>query len=128
MEYSTRTEMSETFQQAVGTEPEAKALSSVERATSDSSSTAPDLQKYMHHVDQFDLSPEKKADLIRTVWTILESFVDRAFGVHPVQQSCGKQEGDSIPGSTDVSDSSHPKDRQKIKSAAESPALERRSP
>ena len=47
----------------------------------------PDLEKYRKHVERFDLSEEQKVELIHTVWTIMESFVDRAFGIDPVQQS-----------------------------------------
>ena len=46
----------------------------------------PDLQTYRSYVDGFDLTEEQKAELIHTVWSIMESFVDRAFGLHPVQQ------------------------------------------
>lgn len=45
-----------------------------------------DLEKYRPYVDQFDLSETQKAELIHTVWAIMESFVDRAFGTDPVQQ------------------------------------------
>lgn len=50
-----------------------------------------DIEKYRHHVDHLDISEDQKVDLLRTVWRILESFADRAFGLHPAQQSCGKQ-------------------------------------
>ena len=49
-----------------------------------------DIRKYRRHVDGFDLTEEQKDDLIRTVWAILESFVDRAFGPYSVQQDCGQ--------------------------------------
>lgn len=45
----------------------------------------PDIEKYRRYVDGFDLSEERKVELIHTVWAIMESFVDRAFGLHPVQ-------------------------------------------
>ena len=47
-----------------------------------------DLEKYRRHVDRFDLTEAQKAELIHTVWAIMESVVDRAFGSDPVQQ-CG---------------------------------------
>ncbi len=46
----------------------------------------PDIEKYRKYVNQFDLSEERKIELIHTVWRIMESFVDRAFGDDPVQQ------------------------------------------
>lgn len=39
-----------------------------------------DLSKYRHHVEQFDLSDEQKADLLRTVYSMMQSAVDRAYG------------------------------------------------
>lgn len=49
-----------------------------------------DIEKYRHFVSQFDLSEQEQTELIQTVWTILESFVDQSFGRHPHQQ-CGTQ-------------------------------------
>ena len=46
-----------------------------------------DIQKYWKYVERFDLPEAKKRELIHTVWGIMESFVDRAFGLHPVQLS-----------------------------------------
>ena len=45
----------------------------------------PDLEKYRHHVDAFDLGEEQKVELLQTIWKIMQSFVDRAFGDDPVQ-------------------------------------------
>lgn len=47
----------------------------------------PDLQKYRPLVEEFDLTDAEKDELIHTVWQIMESFVDRAFGVDPTQQA-----------------------------------------
>ncbi|MFQ5444863.1 MAG: hypothetical protein ACE5EK_09630 [Nitrospinales bacterium] len=44
-----------------------------------------DLNNYRKYVDDFDLTEEEKTELIQTVFSIMESFVDQAFGVHPVQ-------------------------------------------
>lgn len=38
-----------------------------------------DVEKYLRHVDCFDLSDEQKVELIRAVWQIVEGFADRAF-------------------------------------------------
>ena len=46
----------------------------------------PDFEKYRHYVDGFDLTEERKQELMQTVWSIMESFVDQAWGTHPVQQ------------------------------------------
>ena len=44
-----------------------------------------DISKYRKYVDDFDLKEEQKVELLKTVWSIMESFVDKAFGKHPVQ-------------------------------------------
>ena len=44
-----------------------------------------DVQKYLKLVEDLDLTEAQKVDLIKTVWAVVESFVDQAFGVHPVQ-------------------------------------------
>lgn len=49
-----------------------------------------DIEKYRHFVSGYDLSEQEQTELIKTVWTILESFVDQAFGRHPHQQ-CGRR-------------------------------------
>lgn len=49
----------------------------------------PDIEKYRKFVDHYDLSEEEKIEFIRTVWRIMESFADAAFGIHPVQLAKG---------------------------------------
>jgi len=44
-----------------------------------------DITPYRKYVDSFDLTEEQKIELVQMVWNIMESFVDRAFGVHSVQ-------------------------------------------
>lgn len=44
-----------------------------------------DIQKYRKHVDNFDLSDQEKDELIRVVQSIMQNFIDRAFGDDPVQ-------------------------------------------
>lgn len=46
----------------------------------------PDLEKYWPYLDGYDLSDSEKRELIHTLWSMMESFVDSAFGTHPVQQ------------------------------------------
>ncbi|MBI1274434.1 hypothetical protein GC177_00490 [bacterium] len=56
----------------------------------------PDIEEYRQYVDRFDLSEEQKIELIRTIWLMMQSFVDTAFGYHPVQL-CLKQDLQAIP-------------------------------
>lgn len=46
----------------------------------------PDFDKYRSLVAELDLTDEQKDELIQTLWSIMGSFVDRAFGNDPVQQ------------------------------------------
>lgn len=48
-----------------------------------------DVEKYRCHVHSIDLPEDRKDELIRIVYSILEAFADAAFGVHPVQLSLG---------------------------------------
>lgn len=61
----------------------------------------PDLEKYRPYVDGFDLSEAQKAELIHSVWAIMESFADRAFGLHPVQRVALSGSGEDLNGRPD---------------------------
>lgn len=54
---------------------------------------APDVRKYWKHVEHFDLSDDEKTELIRTVRSVMEAFVDAALGTHTVQQGLGSGAG-----------------------------------
>ena len=41
---------------------------------------SPDLEKYRHHLDEFDLTEEQKQELLITLWQIMTQFVDLGFG------------------------------------------------
>lgn len=47
----------------------------------------PDLDKYLHYLDQLECSSEQKIEMMTVVWRIMENFVDRAFGSDPTQQA-----------------------------------------
>jgi hypothetical protein len=49
-----------------------------------------DLERYQACLDDPALSPNQKAEIIEALWTIITAFVQLGFGVHPVQQACGK--------------------------------------
>jgi len=46
----------------------------------------PDIEKYIHYFDKFDMTYEQKVEYIHSLWGIAWAFVDRAFGIHPSQQ------------------------------------------
>jgi hypothetical protein len=45
-----------------------------------------DPDRYHHHLDGLDLSDAQKHDLMQAMFSIMESFVDRAFGDAPEQR------------------------------------------
>lgn len=45
-----------------------------------------DTERYREYVDDFDLSEEKKKELLETLWWIMATFVDLGFGVDSVQR------------------------------------------
>ena len=45
-----------------------------------------DMEKYRRLAHPFNLSEQERDELIKELWTTLESFVDRSFGRHPLQQ------------------------------------------
>ncbi|MEM6889632.1 MAG: hypothetical protein AAF636_16040 [Pseudomonadota bacterium] len=49
-----------------------------------------DLERYQTYLDDEDLSPAHKEEVIRALWTIISNFVELGFNVHPTQQSCGQ--------------------------------------
>lgn len=50
----------------------------------------PDLKKYRPYLERYDLTDVEKDQFILDVHAIMEAFVDRAFGTHPLQQYGGK--------------------------------------
>ncbi|WP_117316095.1 hypothetical protein [Chromatocurvus halotolerans] len=48
-----------------------------------------DVEKYRPYVDGFDLSQEQQDELLKAMWSMLETFVDRSFEEDPVQHLLG---------------------------------------
>ncbi len=47
-----------------------------------------DCERYDQYLDDSDLTDAEKRQFLETLWSIIVSFVDLGFGVHPVQQAC----------------------------------------
>ena len=45
-----------------------------------------DVEKYQSYLDDANISDEQKTEMIEILWSIVVSFVDMGFGIHPVQQ------------------------------------------
>lgn len=43
-----------------------------------------DVERYRAHLEGLDLTEEQAAEVLRTLWGIVEAFVDEAFGVDSV--------------------------------------------
>lgn len=65
-------------------------------------SPAPDLEKYRRHVVHFDMPEEEKTELLRTIWRIMQNFVDRAFGEDSVQLAVEKSDAKDESGDSSV--------------------------
>jgi hypothetical protein len=47
----------------------------------------PVIDKYLPYLERFDMSENDKRAFIETLWTLMQSVADDAFGRHPVQQA-----------------------------------------
>lgn len=45
-----------------------------------------DIENYLPYLDETDMSEDQKIEFLKALYVVLQSFVDQAFGVHPVQQ------------------------------------------
>ena len=51
---------------------------------------AVDYDAYAHFLENAGLSEAEKRELLQALWSIICSFVQLGYGVHPAQQACGK--------------------------------------
>jgi len=58
---------------------------------------AVDIKKYQTWIDNSDLSEEHKEEFLQALWSIVVTFVELGFGVHPLQEVCGQDSQDSPP-------------------------------
>lgn len=54
---------------------------------------AVDVEKYQAMLDGSNLTPEQKEEFLQALWSIMVSFVELGFGVHPLQEVCGQDAG-----------------------------------
>ena len=50
-----------------------------------------DLKAYEPYLADSDLTEEQKQEFLKTLWSIVVSFVDLGFDIHPVQQAGGQE-------------------------------------
>ncbi|MEL6824778.1 MAG: hypothetical protein AAFN91_00915 [Pseudomonadota bacterium] len=63
-----------------------------------------DYEHYAKILDSDDLSEQEKLELLQALWSIMREFAMLGFGVHPIQQACGKQ---PLQSSTSTQSNSH---------------------
>jgi hypothetical protein len=78
-----------------------------------------DVARYDEYLRESDMSPEQKEEVLRAMLSILLTFVDLGFGVHPLQQvgekePCGKDEKAGDQGAKDAFDRVRSKAKSKI--------------
>lgn len=50
-----------------------------------------DVEKYKAFLDDPSLSEAEKEDFLQALWSIIVTFVDLGFGVHPLQEVCARE-------------------------------------
>ena len=50
-----------------------------------------DVEKYQSWLDNSELSQAQKEGFLQALWSIVVSFVELGFGVHPLQETCGQR-------------------------------------
>ena len=57
-----------------------------------------DIDRYQEYLDGSGLTLEQREEFLRAIWSIVVTFVELGYGVHPLQEACGKDCGtDSAP-------------------------------
>lgn len=52
-----------------------------------------DVERYQKFLDGSDMSQAEKEEFLQMLWQIIVSFVELGYGVHPLQEVCGKDAG-----------------------------------
>lgn len=60
-----------------------------------------DFARYQEFLDNTEMSEAQREEFLKALWSIIVAFIDLGFGIHPVQEVCGK---DSKLGALDVKD------------------------
>lgn len=49
-----------------------------------------DLDRYQYMLDSTDLTDSQKQEVLEALWSIIVTVVELGYGVHPLQEVCGK--------------------------------------
>lgn len=50
-----------------------------------------DLQRYAHFLEDADLTEKQRREFLKALWSIICSFVELGFHVHPIQQAAASK-------------------------------------
>lgn len=74
-----------------------------------------DVERYQAYLDGANMTKAQKAEFLQALWMIVVSCVELGFGVHPLQEACGKNMqigSDSAKGAFDAVKSGKPHDSE----------------
>lgn len=60
-----------------------------------------DTEKYAAFLDEAEMTDAEKEKFLQALWEIIVSFVEFGFGVHPLQEVCGKDADGTFQGAQD---------------------------
>ena len=66
-----------------------------------------DVDRYQKYLEGSELTDAEKDQFLQTMWQFIISFVELGYGVHPLQEVCGKNTGTLSSGAKDALDSNH---------------------
>ncbi|WP_107496001.1 hypothetical protein [Thalassobius sp. I31.1] len=84
-------------------------MSQTHKDTTQPPSLTIDWEAYLPFFEDADISEAQKRELIETLWGVMTAFVDLGFGIHPVQQACGKTDDYTPDLLTNMLSCDHPK-------------------
>jgi hypothetical protein len=60
-----------------------------------------DVEKYQSYLDGSNMTDRQKEEFLQALWSVMVTFVELGFRVHPLQEVCGKGSGHALPDVTD---------------------------
>lgn len=82
-----------------------------------------DIEKYQALIDDPALTQEQKEEFLQALWSIVVTFVELGFGVHPLQEVCGQDSGGSSQRPKDVFDRVKSKELDETENIEDSSSL-----
>lgn len=78
-----------------------------------------DVEKYAAYLDETDMSDAEKEKFLQALWEIIVGFVELGFGVHPLQEVCGKDADNTFEGAQESFDALYSEEPSKDKNNKE---------